>query len=165
MEDEPILIFAFKEAERGVPVTDEDVERGTLEQGWVIANKWPPIPFLGMTIVDPETRTICSLEVSWHLRRVTTTTNETIWVSCLESVYYQANKARLSEDEVFCMPMRVADLQPGMVFMVHQGRFNVCLPAQHARMVGDERPWLYPYDMTGIASVCCTRPSMQFILK
>ena len=32
---EPIIILAFdEETERGIPVTNEDVERGSLEEGW-----------------------------------------------------------------------------------------------------------------------------------
>ena len=171
-EHEPILIFAYaEEAERYIPITDEDMERGYLEPGWIFTVEWSLIVVngMGVTIADPGTRTIRSLGESWQLHRVTTG-GIGIWAYCTTTYYFPANKVRLSDDEeVVFMPMRVADLQPGMVFRMPRG-FYVCLPAQHVRMLGDGESSSYPdariTDIDLVCSVCCTRPpSMQFILK
>ena len=161
--DEPILIFAYdEETERCVPVTDEDVERGRLEDGWVLTVNFT-------TIIPPGSQASLILSGANERWRVRRSIDGDAWVVEEDSMFFQVTKTRLSADEkVVCTPARVADLQPGMVFVVG-GLCYVCTALGHMRKLGDTAEW----DLTETAwtrsppkvVVCCTRPSMQFILK
>ena len=157
MEDvEPILIFAYdEEAERGVPVTDEDMY-GTLEKGWVLAALKEPraaTPGLGRTVWTMDTRR--------EVHRVSDG-----WLIRTAACDFPAIKFHLSADEVVCVKMRFGDLKPGMVFSYLLG-FCVFLPGQRLRELGSRTKWGVSVRRLSEmeVAVCCTRPSMQFILK
>lgn len=163
MEDEysPILIFHFdKEAERSIPLSDEDAERGYLEQGWVLLQaERQRCARTGMI------RTIQSLDKTWKVHRGTEG-----WAVTSAWREHPAIKIRLSEDEVVSAPMRIADLKPGMVYThANMIGFCVCLPDERVRSLGFAFMWgavLTDWPLEMEVMVCCTRsPSMQFIFK
>ena len=167
MEDvEPILIFAYdEEAERSVPVTDEDMACGYLEDGWVVALTWTHVAVDEMVGgVDQVPRMLWSIHEALDLYRA----SNGMWAFRLGARFYQASKVRLSSDKVVHEFIRVADLQLGMVYMIHHAKMYVCLPDRHVRRLGDEEAWQPDPKVrpdTDTVLVCCTRPSMRFILK
>lgn len=169
----PILIFAFNEEERSVPVTDEDVERGHLEHGWILTEK-SATPYLDRDRDDATLRPLRSMGEEYELHR----TADGWAVRWLRGHESRATKARVSlfADEIVGVSMRRRDLQPGMVF-TDGGGYCVCLSHVYlsdgevytnARTLGTDAAWTmqsswWPPDAQ--VTVCCARPSMSFILK
>ena len=159
----PFTHFDFylrEEAERSVPITDEDVERGYLENGWVV---WMgPSRF---QMAHCTTQTLRSLGQDVEVHR----TPDGWIVRGMLGYYAMAIKTRLSlsADEVVGVRMRVEDLQPGMVFTDTSGsnRYYVYLSENRVRILGSESALTIRWPNDYSAVVCCTRPSMQFILK
>ena len=175
---EPIIILAFdEETERGIPVTNEDVERGSLEQGWVVITmqRWD-------AVTTDEIRTVRCAMGEHEVRRISDEGHHGWnvpprlfeWTARIEGVRYApASKVRLSADEIVFVTMCVADLRPGMVFTsagtlcVNDSLF-VCMPNQRGRLLGSDTEWAMSPPVwlpDSHVTVCCTRPSMQFILK
>ena len=158
------MIFAFdEEAERSVPVTDEDVERGRLEDGWVIHVNYERIETEAETEAVAE---LCSAGETWHLFHVSDGT----WAFHARPFgVFRANKVRLATDDVVCARMRKSDMQPGMVYMSQpRSPLHILVSDQQTRNHGDGdtlMPWRASHNPNGLALVCCTRASMQFILK
>ena len=159
---EPIIIHLYnEEAERGDPVTNEDMERGHLEEGWILTGEFHNFWVTHISETDA-TRTVRSLGREYELRQ--TAGGWAInWWGRLSNC--PAMKVRLSADEVVGVPTRVEDLQPGMVFM-GGGSIFVCLTERYVRIIGTETKvnWT-AWPLEKEVTVCCTRPSMQFILK
>ena len=155
MQEEPILIFDNEEA---VLVTDEDVERGHLEEGWILtvsdeANVPVRTPMRTLRSFGKLLEMCRAANGQWAVRSA--------WMS----FFYQAIKVRVATDEVTLLYMRVANLRPGMVFMHENPRFCVCLPGGRVRKLGcvtGQAILWFPYE---VVMVCCTSSDMSFILK
>ena len=107
----PVLIYAFEEAERGIPVTDEDVARGFLEDGWV-----PVLDLVARSFVsapaDAPTGTLTFFMCAWPVFRYpcgTWATNATRIASMRKM------PCTTPHEELVVEPIALEDVQVGMV--------------------------------------------------
>ena len=160
----PIAFNKETEAERSVPITDEDVARGYLEQGWVVTMNG------GGEMIGAQQRAAARpftfLQRTWY---VYPSGNARWWVidkTGLSIIGHRAQKARIAEEDLETVSVPRSVLQPGMV--VVQGLMSLVvgefLWAPEYRLVGT----LWCAQTTGddeARLLCRQRPSVQFILK
>ena len=111
---EPILIYAYEDAEKGVPLSDEDVARGHLEEGWVPVLDYSYPFYHAITVpADAPTGALTFFECMWPVRRYPCGA----WVANVARIV-SIRKIRVpiqEDEELLVEPIAIEDVQEGMV--------------------------------------------------
>ena len=122
-EANPILIHTYSVEERGVPLSDEDVARGHLEDGWVPVTEFN-YSFYSISVpADAPTGTLTFFECMWPVFRYpcgTWATNATRLVSIRKF------RVPIQEDEELVVePIAIEDVRVGMVIACKANAANL----------------------------------------
>ena len=167
---EPILIYAYEEAEKGVPLSDEDVARGFLEDGWVpvldFKNYLAALDDDAVDAVDAVDGTLTFFECAWQLWRLPCGT----WAIKQSHCTMRKTRMPIDEDEELTTePTNVMREHTVVVFKSRVDDFisfiAVCDNRLFFRYIGD--PSTRPYGMAGTHDifVVCKQPCVPFVLK
>ena len=110
---EPVLIHTFKEAERGVPLSDEDVARGHLEDGWVPVLSFSSFPYPGSLM--PTTGVITFFACAWPLYRIPSCPLWATEVAVSRACMWKTRLPIAEDEELVVEPVAIENIQRGMV--------------------------------------------------
>ena len=170
---EPVLIHTFEEAERGIPLSDEDVARGHLEDGWVPVISCDPLDYQpGLLGVLP-TNSLTFFECTWQLNR--TPGAGGTWLLTLSMSTMRKTRLPIEEDEELVLePAGIGMLREHTVIVCksrevgYTDHVAVCYTenAMSLRIIGhqpirDSIAAVGPYD----CFLVCKQPRIPFVLK
>ena len=168
---DPVLIHAFNEEERGIPLSDEDVARGHLEDGWVPVISCRACDYQrGMRAHATATSTLTFFECAWQLICIP----DGAWVT--EGVWSTMRKTRLVEEDEELVLEPIDDARREHAVIVCKSRedgyvdhIGVCYSTGHAlsmRKIG-HHPDEHVFAATGPFDcfLVCKRVAEPFVLK